>query len=333
MGFLNNSGDIIIDATLTDVGRQRLAKGDGTFTIRKFAVGDDEINYELYNTSAGTIYADLNILQTPIMEAVTNNIATMKHKLITFDRTDLLYLTTLKLNQNSRAHGNAPGQPFSTAALATDVYVLLCTKNSVDAYGAPIQGTTVEGAAALPVGFLDGSTITQGASEKNLLMIEQGLDTTDIPFSKTLDPDLAEDAFLFLVDDRFLSIVSPGEDSGPLSPIGGVDEDNLAHYILSHNDENFDGKLPSATEEGSVIKGPRGKRFRYGLTAQEDVKLNSALFTKFGYTISGFFTNTGGTRAPSPGLTDAVAIDTVVRVIGQNTGVRLDIPIRLIREA
>ena len=238
----------------------------------------------------------------------------------------------LKLNQNSRDHGQNPGQPFSTAALATDVYVLLCTENSVNAYGGPISNTTVEGAGALPVGFLNGSTIAKASQEKNLLMIEQGLDTTDIPFSKTLDPDLAEDAFLFLVDDRFLSIASPG-DRRILSPIAGVDEDNLAHYILSHNDENFDGKLPSATEEGSVIKGPRGKRFRYGLTAQEDVKLNSALFTKFGYTISGFFTNTGGTRAPSPGLTDAVAIDTVVRVIGQNTGARIDIPVRLIREA
>ena len=118
MGFLNNSGDIIIDATLTDVGRQRLAKGDGTFTIKKFAVGDDEINYELYNTSAGTIYADLNILQTPIMEAVTNNIATMKHKLMTFDRTDLLYLTTLKLNQNNRDNSRAPGQPVAAVSVS-----------------------------------------------------------------------------------------------------------------------------------------------------------------------------------------------------------------------
>ena len=164
-------------------------------------------------------------------------------------------------------------------------------------------------------------------------MIEHGLDTTDIPFSKALDPDLAEDAFLFQVDDRFLSIVSPGPDSGPLSPIGGVDEDNLAHYILSFNDGNFSMRPPPPTEEGSVINGPRGNRFRHGIVAQEDVKLNNSLFTKFGYTISGFFTNTGGIRAPSPGLTDAVAIDTVVRVIGQNTGARLDIPVRLIREA
>ena len=65
MAFLDNSGDIILDAVLTDTGRKRLAKGDGSFRITKFAFGDDEINYELYNYnhSSGSAYYDLNILQ------------------------------------------------------------------------------------------------------------------------------------------------------------------------------------------------------------------------------------------------------------------------------
>ena len=33
MAFLDNSGDIILDAVLTDTGRYRLAKGDGSFKI------------------------------------------------------------------------------------------------------------------------------------------------------------------------------------------------------------------------------------------------------------------------------------------------------------
>ena len=43
MAFLDNSGDTIIDVVLTDEGRQRLAKGDGSFNVAKFALGDDEI--------------------------------------------------------------------------------------------------------------------------------------------------------------------------------------------------------------------------------------------------------------------------------------------------
>ena len=38
MAFLDNSGDIILDAVLTDTGRFRLARGDGSFKIVKFFV-------------------------------------------------------------------------------------------------------------------------------------------------------------------------------------------------------------------------------------------------------------------------------------------------------
>ena len=65
MGFLDNTGDIIIDAVLTDTGRMRLAKGDGSFKIAKFALGDDEIDYTLFNKShaSGSAYYDLEILK------------------------------------------------------------------------------------------------------------------------------------------------------------------------------------------------------------------------------------------------------------------------------
>ena len=100
MAFLDNSGDIILDAVLTDTGRKRLAKGDGSFRITKFAFGDDEINYELYNSNhaSGSAYYDLNILQSPIFEAFTNNTSVMKSKLLTIARTDLLYLPVVQLN-------------------------------------------------------------------------------------------------------------------------------------------------------------------------------------------------------------------------------------------
>ena len=49
MAFLDNSGDIILDAVLTDLGRKRLAQGNGSFRITKFALGDDEIDYALYD--------------------------------------------------------------------------------------------------------------------------------------------------------------------------------------------------------------------------------------------------------------------------------------------
>ena len=61
MGFLDNSGDIILDAVLTDIGRKRMAEGN--FRIVKYSPGDDEIDYSLYNAdhTSGSAYYDLEM--------------------------------------------------------------------------------------------------------------------------------------------------------------------------------------------------------------------------------------------------------------------------------
>ena len=109
MAFLDNSGDIILDAVLTDTGRMRLAKGDGSFSITKFAFGDDEINYKLYdkNHASGSAYYDIAILQTPVLEAFTNNTSLLKSKLLSISRTNLLYLPVIKRNTTAGLSDNS----------------------------------------------------------------------------------------------------------------------------------------------------------------------------------------------------------------------------------
>ena len=94
MAFLDNSGDIILDAVLTDLGRERLARG--SFSIAKFALGDEEINYALYNGQhpSGSTFNDLDILATPILEAFTSDQSIMKSRLMTLSRDNILYLPT-----------------------------------------------------------------------------------------------------------------------------------------------------------------------------------------------------------------------------------------------
>ena len=106
MAFLDNSGDIILDAVLTDLGRKRLAAG--RFNIYKFALGDEEINYELWNSSdaRGSAFYDLEIMQTPILEAFTSDQSLMKSRLISFSRNDILYLPILKVNNTNADQGN-----------------------------------------------------------------------------------------------------------------------------------------------------------------------------------------------------------------------------------
>tara|TARA_Y100000310_G_scaffold29770_1_gene28284 strand:- start:848 stop:1849 length:1002 start_codon:yes stop_codon:yes gene_type:complete len=97
MAFLDNSGDIILDAVLTETGRRKMAAGD--FKIVKFALGDDEIDYSLYNLNhpSGNAYYDLEILQTPIMEAATQ--VGLNSSLMTIANNDILYMPSLLLNE------------------------------------------------------------------------------------------------------------------------------------------------------------------------------------------------------------------------------------------
>ena len=48
MGYLDNSS-ITVDAILTKRGRELLARNDGSFKITQFALGDDEVDYTLFN--------------------------------------------------------------------------------------------------------------------------------------------------------------------------------------------------------------------------------------------------------------------------------------------
>ena len=58
MAFQNNSGDVILDVVLTDEGRRRLAQGNSGFSIVKFALADDEINYGLFDLASTTALQD-----------------------------------------------------------------------------------------------------------------------------------------------------------------------------------------------------------------------------------------------------------------------------------
>ena len=56
MGFLDHStNNIIVDAVLTDTGRAFLARNDGSFSIVKFALGDDEVDYTIIEKFGRTV--------------------------------------------------------------------------------------------------------------------------------------------------------------------------------------------------------------------------------------------------------------------------------------
>jgi len=92
MGFQDNSGEIFIDAVLTDLGREKLARNDGSFEIVAFRFGDDEIDYRFWNELTGSDSKDRKILDTPVFEAFTNENIALKYPLITIRNARLQFL-------------------------------------------------------------------------------------------------------------------------------------------------------------------------------------------------------------------------------------------------
>ena len=87
MGYLNNAV-ITVDAILTTKGRELLARNDGSFQITQFALGDDEIDYTLYNPNhpSGSAYYGEAIDNMPLLEAFPSEQQIMKYKLTTLPR-------------------------------------------------------------------------------------------------------------------------------------------------------------------------------------------------------------------------------------------------------
>lgn len=92
MGFIDNSGEIFIDAVLTDEGRERLARNDGSFAIVRFRVGDDEIDYRFWNELTGSDSKDRKILDSPIFEAFTNEAVALRYPLVSIRNARLQFL-------------------------------------------------------------------------------------------------------------------------------------------------------------------------------------------------------------------------------------------------
>ena len=306
MAFLDNSGDIILDAVLTDTGRYRLARGDGSFKIQKFALGDDEIDYALYdkNNASGSAYYDLEIMQTPILEAFTNNTSTMNSKIVTIVNSNLLYLPVIELNTltDSRAQSAEGIYYVSTIKAGCNDDVKCQDLDDV-------------------VGVLNGTN--PSSDDSSYIRVDQGLNTTDISYSMQLSSDLTETSYMIEMDDKLLSLVDL---DGNAAQDSFIDDDQVAAYILTLSDstyvkENTDTNDSSGTQ---VIAGPRGTYLEFKLQVKIDLVTSDYYYNLL---------STGTTTPPgSAGPELYKFIDTNIRVTGITTGYRVDIPVRILKQ-
>lgn len=351
MAFLDNSGDIILDAVLTDAGRQRLARGN--FKIVKFALGDEEVNYKIFNGThpSGSAFYDLEIMQTPILEAFTNNTSMMKSKLISMTRNNILYMPIFKVSNNvDNKTSTATADDFEGYLMAAD----LNTETNAD-----------EGARlSMKAGVLRGQGASVTGDKSNHIAIDQGIDSNDggISFKTQLPDDLVETAFLVRCDHRLITLHQVGPASAVItntSPLPNqfVDDDGIAVYYLTQGDgttcvegaPRAGAHSPQVRDErarGSIIgstaiqtqvtinerfAGPLGSILRFYPRASTHVIASAALFTEIGSAgASHIFL--GDSDKDAHKITSYRYIDTLINVVGITTGYSIDIPIRIIKK-
>ena len=87
MCFLNYTS-VTVDAILTKKGRELLARGQNEFNITKFALADDEIDYNLWDTAHpnGSNYYGAVIENMPLLESFVDENQVMRFKLITLPK-------------------------------------------------------------------------------------------------------------------------------------------------------------------------------------------------------------------------------------------------------
>lgn len=354
MAFLDNAGDIILDAVLTDAGRQRLARGN--FKIVKFALGDEEINYELFNSShpSGSAFYDLEIMQTPVLEAFTNNTSLMKSKLVSINRNNILYMPILKVNSRGTlgTHGFFSG---------FDGYYLTADEKTSKSGGTGTTSGPIEGVMHGPANIANG----MGGGKSNNICIDQGIEadsnTDGLSITDTMPADMLETAFLVRADHRLLRFHAFDRNGGT-GKVGPelinqfVDDDAVATYFFAMADGTNtvfgprDDLLDRGDGRGNVLNnlgagfsqsdidlhaqiyemftGPLGNTLRIVPKVAPSVQYSSTLFDKLG-------TTAGATldilTDSSPALPNYKFIDTSINVTGVTTGYSVDLPIRIIK--
>tara|TARA_B100000700_G_scaffold328936_1_gene448492 strand:+ start:950 stop:1657 length:708 start_codon:yes stop_codon:yes gene_type:complete len=99
MGYLDHStNNIILDAVLTDRGRELLSRNDGSFQIVKFALSDDEVDYTTIQKFGRTVGKEKIEKNTPVFEALTNGSIAQKFPLRSISIGNLIRLPSLDLD-------------------------------------------------------------------------------------------------------------------------------------------------------------------------------------------------------------------------------------------
>ena len=130
MGFLDNSNaNIIVDAVLTDLGRQLLAANDNSFSIRRFSFGDDEVDYGIITRFGLSVGKEKIEKNTPVFEAQTNVDLALKYNCVSISAIALTAYPTLSLSSTGGATVSASSVNLVASSQSTGYTQVQVTQN------------------------------------------------------------------------------------------------------------------------------------------------------------------------------------------------------------
>ena len=320
MSKLANDGTPFLDCVLTNEGRRLLAEGN--FNVTKFGLGDDEVNYILYDNTSNT--PDSNILRLPTDEACTDAQVALQHHLVSFNQQDLTYLPRAAVVTTTDG-----GNDEVAAGENAGFRVLLTDQASVDKF--------TNAGVALPAGYQQavyGGSIAASAPSEGGVVIDCGVIQGGIPgYDRYNKPaEFQEQYFIVQLDDRFLQLLVPatafqaGQGSSKITTANpassvGIDDQNIRTYEIVTSlasDTTFFKNLDplAASPVNGCFSAPR-TYLKFDPTAV--MKTNTQAWTSGRFPtqrITNWFSNVNAAMAG-----DADVLDTTWKIIGGLTGV------------
>jgi hypothetical protein len=344
MAFQIQCSSIIIDATLTDLGRQKLARG--TFKISKFGVGDDEVDY-----AGGTVNTSITppweisdaSAQSHVLEASRYRKGNIKYGLQSYHRQDILYVPLMVVNNKI----NGSVSPWETLYLVS-VNDETTKKIKADASVSADPGMLnilENNSFAHNFLFIEGGIDSQGAVTTTSLLESAGLNNSIIGKERYVTNLGLQDEHVFVYCDGRLvdSLLSNREgtyiknDSGDnlytnIVPLQGTVKISLeppyenfeTYYTSTISNELFDDFSMKYTK----FMGPSS------MACALNFKLNSKLISESSEVPDQRYSTFGEISKTLFATSNKYDyIDTSVMIEGATTGNRLIVPLRIIRYA
>ena len=194
MGFLDNT-TITVDAILTKKGRRRLSQG--AFKITKFALSDEEIDYNLYDIthpngtdSYGTVIENMNL-----MEAIPNRTSFMSYLV-----NDSVGGASLKID--SKTYKVDFGTPIAitpeTVGAPTEKYVFKIENRNIIRFETAPSATTITEKSATVIAQVFGAPSPNATTILTVTGVDSGLPAR---ISITVNTKIGADGNAYGTDD------------------------------------------------------------------------------------------------------------------------------------